>query len=329
MITGGDPFERPDIFDLVSYGTSIGLPVAVSPSGTDALDRSNLMRLRDSGCHVISLSLDGADATTHDHFRGVAGSHERTIAGWRIALELGMKVQINTTVTPDNLHQLPDIVSLIDQLGAMTWSVFFLVPTGRGTTQRQLTAQQAEDALNFCYDADKIVSLKTTEAPSFRRVCVQRVVCERNDLDPVTTLKLGSDYVRLARRLALLTPRREQSRVRRPPLPVSAARGFVFISHVGDVYPSGFLPVAAGNVRDRSLGDLYRESALFRSLRDPDAPSGRCGVCEFRSVCGGSRPRAYGQHHDVLADDPLCAYEPGSFGWTVEVAELVGVGTPT
>ena len=326
VITGGDPFERPDLFELVRYASDIGLPVAVSPSGTDALNRRNLETLREAGCHAISLSVDGADPHTHDQFRGVAGSHARTLAGWQMARELGLKVQINTTVTPQNLGELPDIVSLIDSRRAMTWSVFFLVPTGRGTRLPQLTARQAEDVLNFCYDADKIVSLKTTEAPSFRRVCIQRVLCEREGLDPVAELGLGPDYESLSRRLALLTPRRESDQMRRPPLRVSAARGFVFISHTGDVYPSGFLPVSAGNLRTSSLKALYRDSSLFRSLRDPDAPHGRCGACEFRRVCGGSRPRAYGAGHDVFADDPLCAYEPGSFGREQRVGELVAAG---
>ncbi|MFN8125884.1 MAG: TIGR04053 family radical SAM/SPASM domain-containing protein [Candidatus Nanopelagicales bacterium] len=326
VITGGDPFERPDLFELVAYGAEIGLPVAVSPSGTEALDRRNLTRLREAGCHAISLSLDGSDPATHDDFRGVCGSHRRTMAGWRTARDLGLKVQINTTVTPANLQQLPDIVNTVDRLGAMTWSVFFLVPTGRGADLAQLTSQQAEDVLHFCYDADKIVSLKTTEAPSFRRVCIQRVLCEREGLDPVAELGLGTDYQMLSRRLTLLSPRRQRDHMRRPPLRVSAARGFVFVSHTGDVYPSGFLPVSAGNVGDDSLAAIYRDSELFRSLRDPDAPHSRCGSCEFRAVCGGSRPRAFGDSHDVFADDPLCSYEPGSFGREDDVAELVAAG---
>lgn len=325
VITGGDPFERPDLFELVEYGASIGLPVAVSPSGTEALNRKNLTRLYDAGAHAISLSIDGATAATHDAFRGVAGSFDLTLRGWQEAREVGLRVQVNTTVTPGNLHELPDILAMIHRMGVMTWSVFFLVPTGRGQHLQQLSAPQAEDVLNFCYDADKIVSLKTTEAPAFRRVCVQRLVCERLGLDPVEELGLGSDYNSLHNRLKELALSGTQT-LRRPPLKVSAARGFVFISHTGDVYPSGFLPSPAGNVGAESLGDIYRGSDLFRTLRDPDAPPGRCGRCEFRAVCGGSRPRAYGATHDLLADDPLCAYEPGSFGYAAEVQELLTAG---
>ncbi len=325
VITGGDPFERPDLFELVEYGASIGLPVAVSPSGTEALNRKNLTRLYDAGAHAISLSIDGATAATHDAFRGVAGSFDLTLRGWQEAREVGLRVQVNTTVTPGNLHELPDILAMIHRMGVMTWSVFFLVPTGRGQHLQQLSAPQAEDVLNFCYDADKIVSLKTTEAPAFRRVCVQRLVCERLGLDPVEELGLGSDYNSLHNRLKELALSGTHT-LRRPPLKVSAARGFVFISHTGDVYPSGFLPSPAGNVGAESLGDIYRGSDLFRTLRDPDAPPGRCGRCEFRAVCGGSRPRAYGATHDLLADDPLCAYEPGSFGYAAEVQELLTAG---
>lgn len=326
VITGGDPFERPDLFELVSYGASIGLPVAVSPSGTEALSRDNLIRLYEAGAHAISLSIDGATAATHDAFRGVAGSYDLTLRGWQQAREVGLRVQVNTTVTPGNLRELPDILARIHQMGVMTWSVFFLVPTGRGQHLAQLTAQQAEDVLNFCFDADKVVSLKTTEAPSFRRVCIQRIVCERLGLDPVAELGLGADYQYLRGRLSELDITARGDGLRRPPLKVSAARGFVFISHTGDVYPSGFLPNPAGNVRQQSLPDIYRSSDLFLTLRDPDAPPGRCGRCEFRHVCGGSRPRAFGATADLLADDPLCAYVPGSFGYEQEVSALLATG---
>ena len=328
VITGGDPFERPDILELVSYGSNIGLPVAVSPSGTEALNPKNLAEVYQAGAHAISLSIDGATARTHDAFRGVSGSFDLTMRGWRQARELGLKVQINTTVTPDNIAELPDILNEIHEQGALTWSLFFLVPTGRGEHLRQISAQQAEDVLNFCYDADKLVSLKTTEAPAFRRVCVQRTICEEHGLDPVVELGLGRDYLYLRERLQQIAPNRTGTgRLRRPPLQISAARGFVFISHTGDVYPSGFLPQSAGHIRQESLTDIYRSSELFVGLRDPDAPRGRCGQCEFRRVCGGSRPRAYGATRDMFADDPLCSYQPHSFGHSQAVADAVTRGS--
>jgi radical SAM protein len=323
VITGGDPFMRPDLFELVAHGVSIGLPVAVSPSGTPALNRDNLTRLVDAGAHAISLSVDGATAGTHDAFRGVPGSYDLTLQGWREARELGLRVQINTTATPKNIHELPAILHTITQMGVLTWSVFFLVPTGRGAALRQFTPAQAEDVLNFCYDADKIVSLKTTEAPAFRRVCIQRRICEEQGLDPVTELRLGPDYRALAAQLADLGLQPDGRGLRRPPLPINAARGFAFISHTGEVFPSGFLPRAAGDVHTHPLAGIYRESDLFTMLRDPERPHGRCGRCEFRTVCGGSRPRAYGATADLLEDDPMCGYEPGSFGFRERVAAAI------
>jgi len=323
VITGGDPFMRPDLFDLVAHGAAIGLPVAVSPSGTPALNRDNLARLRDAGAHAISLSVDGATAATHDAFRGVPGSFDLTLRGWQEARELGLRVQINTTATPQNLHELPAILDTITRRGVMTWSMFFLVPTGRGAALQQFSVQQAEDVLNFCYEADKVVSLKTTEAPAFRRVCIQRTICEEQGLDPVTTLRLGPDYRALTAQLADLGLQPDGQQLRRPPLPINAARGFVFVSHTGEVFPSGFLPRSAGDVHSIPLAQIYRDSNLFTTLRDPDRPAGRCGRCEFRTVCGGSRPRAYGATADLLADDPLCGYEPGSFGFAQQVHALI------
>jgi AdoMet-dependent heme synthase len=323
VITGGDPFMRPDLFELVAHGAAIGLPVAVSPSGTPALNRDNLARLRDAGAHAISLSVDGATAATHDAFRGVPGSFDLTLRGWQEARELGLRVQINTTATPQNLHELPAILDTIKRRGVMTWSMFFLVPTGRGSALQQFTAQQAEDVLNFCYEADQVVSLKTTEAPAFRRVCIQRTICEEQGLDPATTLRLGPDYRALTAQLAALGLQPDGHQLRRPPLPINAARGFVFVSHTGEVFPSGFLPRSAGDVHSRPLAEIYRDSDLFTMLRDTDRPTGRCGRCEFRTVCGGSRPRAYGATGDPLEDDPLCGYEPGTFGFGVRVRALI------
>lgn len=322
VITGGDPFKRPDLFDLVEYGAGIGLPMAVSPSGTALLNEGNLRRLRSAGAHAISLSLDGATAAVHDEFRGMPGSFARTLHGWQSALDAGLRVQINTTVTPSNLGDLPDLLAIIAQRGVLTWSVFFLVPTGRGSRLAQLTPQQAEDVLNFCYDANRIVSVKTTEAPAFRRVSICRRIVEEKGLPAVESLHLGRDYIRLRRRMEELGLR-EGERVRRPPTSVNAGRGFVFIAHDGEVYPSGFLPVSAGSVRCTALVDIYRSTDLFRGVRDPSRQHSRCGACEFRSVCGGSRPRAYGATGDLYADDPLCGYIPGSFGHPEEIAALL------
>ncbi|MFF5207583.1 TIGR04053 family radical SAM/SPASM domain-containing protein [Streptosporangium sp. NPDC000396] len=319
VITGGDPFERPDLFELVRRGRELGLAPAVSPSGTPALTPGNLTRLRDAGAVAISLSLDGATAARHDDFRGYDGVFSRTLAAWRAAREAGLKVQINTTVTRDNLRELPDIAKLVRDRGALLWSVFFLVPTGRGRALAALTPQEAEDVLNFVYDVGTAVPVKTTEAHHFRRVAVQRLILAERGISHIDALELGPvyrDLRRRARRAGLI----RESRARRPPIDVNAGRGFVFVSHTGTVHPSGFLPLAAGNVRERPLTEIYRSAPLFTALRDPDRLAGRCGSCEFRAICGGSRSRAYACGGDVFGEEPWCAYQPGTFPYQEDLA---------
>lgn len=315
VLSGGDPFKRGDLVELVRYGVRIGLPVSVAPSGTPLLTRGNLERLRAAGAVALSLSLDGSTPSVHDTFRGVHGSYRWTVSATRAARELGFRLQVNTTVTAENLLDLPDLLALVRTLSPMTWSLFFLVPTGRGRALPSLSPTDLEDVLNFLYDAGGLVPIKTTEAPHYRRVVIQRAVLERRGVAPERVLALGETYRRLRARMkeVLGAGTLEGLRPRRPPLEVSGGRGFAFVSRLGDVTPSGFLPLAAGNVRDRPLVDIYRGSPLFRVLRDPDRLKGRCGRCEFRGVCGGSRARAYAVTGDVLGEDPACAYTPGSF----------------
>ncbi|MEV5412769.1 TIGR04053 family radical SAM/SPASM domain-containing protein [Thermopolyspora sp. NPDC052614] len=320
VITGGDPFQRPDLYDLVQAGAEMGLPMAVSPSGTPTLTADALARLKQAGAHAISLSLDGSTAEIHDGFRATSGVYGWTLDAWRTARELGLKVQINTTVTGHNLDDLPGVVRIVHDLGAIAWSAFLLVPTGRGALLPGLTAEQVEDVLNFVYDAGQVVPARTTEAHHFRRVAVQREILARHGADHVAALGLGPLYQRLRQRLTELDlpPRR----ARRPPMDVNAGRGFVFVSHLGSVHPSGFLPISAGNVRTESLTDIYRTSDLFTGLRDPDRLKGRCGACEFRSICGGSRSRAFGETGDPYAEEPWCAYRPGSFPYQDDLRAL-------
>jgi radical SAM protein len=327
VMTGGDPFKRPDLFELVRYGSQIGLPVSVSPSGTPTLTEENLRRLREAGAIALSLSVDGSTPDLHDGFRGVEGVFGWTVAGWRAARSLGFKLQVNTTVTPHNLYDLPNVLAMVRALGAMTWSVFFLVPTGRGQDLAQLSPSQFEDVLNFLYDADKVTSLKTTEGHHFKRVVLQRRVLEQRGVSPEPVMGLGETYRRLRAHLERLVPEVDFSapaRIRRAPLDVNAARGFVFISYAGMVYPSGFLPLAAGNLHHQPLPEIYRTSPLFQSLRDPTALKGRCGRCEFRALCGGSRSRAFGATGDLLGEEPWCTYEPGSFPYPQDIEELIG-----
>ncbi|MFE3284173.1 TIGR04053 family radical SAM/SPASM domain-containing protein [Streptomyces sp. NPDC059233] len=319
VITGGDPFQRADLTELIAYGTSLGLRVAVSPSGTPTLTRAGLTAVRDAGAVAVSLSLDGATAERHDAFRGVPGVYDRTLEGWRAARELGLKVQVNTTVTRGNLEDLADVAALVKREGAMLWSGFVLVPTGRGEQLGRLTPAEIEDVLHFLYDCGSVMATKTAEGHHFRRVAIQRtVLAARGELP-----EPGPLHARLTARAAELGLFDGERRpVRRPPMDVSSGRGFVFVSHTGEVHPSGFLPVSAGNVKDLPLTEIYRESELFVRLRDPSLLRGKCGACEFKTVCGGSRSRAYGFTRDVLAADPYCAYEPGSFPYQEDVRAL-------
>ena len=307
VLTGGDPFERPDLPELVAHGTSLGLSMALSPSVTDRLTREVLVELHDAGAKAVSLSLDGATAETHDSFRGVEGVFDATMAAARMVREVGYRLQINTTVTRSTVHELPRILKTVLELGASLWSVFFLVPTGRGKLLEPLTAAEEEEALHWLHDVSALVAIKTTEAPHYRRIAIQRSgVTALDDVFPVGPLRaqLRHDTEDL---LTGGEPRRRQPRA---PIDVNSGRGFAFVDHVGMVYPSGFLPVAVGSVRDQSFPEIYREAQLLQELRNPDAFGGRCGQCEFRTVCGGSRSHAYAITGDPLAEDPSCGYQP-------------------
>lgn len=319
VFTGGDPFKRGDLYDLVRYADNLGLVPAVSPSATPLLNRDSLTKVREAGAKIISLSLDASTAQEHDAFRGVKGSYDLTMTGWREAYEVGLKVQVNTTVTRHNLGDLADIFALLCDLKVMTWSVFFLVPTGRAIDEQHLTPQECESVMNFLVDACRFVSVKTTEGHHFKRIVLQRSLVPQPPQDPL--------YRRLKARLDQVVAERElpaRPKILRPPMNINAGNGFVFISHLGEVFPSGFLPISAGNVKRKSLVDIYRDSPLFRSLRDPEQLQGRCGVCEFREVCAGSRSRAFATAGSPLAEDPFCAYQPGSFPKQKELAELLG-----
>lgn len=324
IITGGDPFSRSDLPDIIKAAVSAGLPVAVSPSGTPSLTRQNLTMIAEAGATAISLSLDGATASEHDGFRRVDGVFDWTLEGWRIARELGLKVQVNTTVSRHNLHSLPRIAELVAEYGAMTWSAFLLVPTGRGRELDSLSQDEVEDVLNFVYDAGDYVAAKTTEGHHFRRVAIERAILAEKGDDHIAALGLGPLYSELREGLAPLARGGVRRHSRRPPMDVNAGRGFVFVSHLGTVHPSGFLPVDAGNVRDRPLTQIYREAELMRGLRDPGRLEGRCGQCEFRTVCGGSRSRAYAMTGDPFAAEPWCGYQPGSFPYQAEVTARIG-----
>jgi AdoMet-dependent heme synthase len=219
--------------------------------------------------------------------------------------DLGLRLQINTTVTRRTITELPDVLRLVMAMDAFLWSVFFLVPTGRGEHLDALDADETEDVLHWLHDVSRLVAIKTTEAPHFRRVALQRAGAgRRNRLGPL------DERFRAASADLLAPDRTPERRVPRPPLNVNAGNGFVFVDHLGAVYPSGFLPIPVGSVRDRPITEIYRDSPLLRQLREPAGFGGRCGHCEFREVCGGSRSRAYATTGDPLAEEPTCNHQP-------------------
>jgi radical SAM protein len=307
VLTGGDPFERPDLTELVAHGTSLGLSMALSPSVTPRLTPAVLAELRAAGAKAVSLSLDGANPASHDGFRAVPGVFDATLDAARTARDLGFRLQLNSTVTAGNVHELPRILRLAIDLQASLWSVFFLVPTGRGAGVAALDADATEEVLHWLHEVAGHVPVKTTEAPHYRRLAIQRSRVDDVDIAfPVGPLRrrLRDETRQVLRGVA---PRAFGPR---PPLDVNAGRGFAFIDHLGFVYPSGFLPKVAGSVRRQPFSEVYRTSPLLRSLRQPDELGGRCGRCEFRAVCGGSRSQAYARTGDPMAADPSCAFEP-------------------
>ncbi|MFV0633809.1 TIGR04053 family radical SAM/SPASM domain-containing protein [Demequina sp.] len=309
VFTGGDPFERPDLADLTAYGTSLGLSVSLSPSVTPRLTADALTQLREAGAKAVSISLDGAHAATHDNFRGVPGVFDDTLLALDAVRDAGMRLQVNTTVTAGNVLELPLILSRMLDAKVSLWSVFFLVPVGRGQELQALSATDEEDVLHWLHEVSTLVPVKATEAAHYRRLALQRARSEDLDGDfPPGPLRRQL----CAATERLLTGKEVAHRPARAPMDVGSARGFAFIDHVGDVYPSGFLPWVAGSVRERPFTEIYRDSEVFTTLRDPDALGGRCGQCEFRTVCGGSRSQAYARTGDVLSEDPTCAWVPAT-----------------
>lgn len=302
VLTGGDPFERGDLEELTKYGTSLGLNISLSPSVTPRLTRERLKGLKVVGGSALSLSLDGATAATHDYFRGFSGTFDRTVEMAEIVTDVGFRLQINSTITSNNVKEAPALLKRVIDMGAKLWSVFFLVPTGRGTGLGTLSPLEREDAMNWLHDVSNRVAIKTTEGPQYRRIVIQRSKGQ--------PYEGGELYTFLTEETERLLGPAEHTRRPRPPMAINAGSGFVFIDHLGDVYPNGFLPMHCGNVKEQTLPDIYANSPVFKKLRDPQQWSGKCSVCEFASVCGGSRSTAFAMTGDPLASDPTCAYVP-------------------
>lgn len=316
VLTGGDSLKRPDIVELVEYGSRLGLRMALTPSGTPLMTREIVQRLADAGLSRLAVSLDGSTAEIHDRFRGVEGSFDWTIEMIRAAREIGLSTQINTTVARHNVDDFEALIELMTDLGISLWSVFFLVPTGRARSEDIASPEEFERVFHQMYDLSKTASfdIKSTAAPQYRRVVLQRQVAERRAkerLEAADTLTAGIGFS-----LADGVGRAKG---------VNDGNGFLFVSHRGEIYPSGFLPKSAGNVRKDDVVDIYRNHELFRSLRDPGQLKGKCGVCEYNTVCGGSRARAYGLTGDPLEADPFCTHIPARYARMVEngVAEDV------
>lgn len=286
VLTGGDPLKRNDTYALIQYARMRGLEPSLTPSATPLLTEDAVSKMKQHGLGRMAVSLDASNAAAHDDFRRVSGSFELTLRAIRAAAREAIPVQVNTTVTRRTVDDLPNMVALLEDVGISMWSVFFAVPTGRAKTSDLVTAAEVEELFGFLFETSKRVpfSIRTTEAMHYRRYVLQH-----GGAMPLGVHPNGAP---------------------RAPRGVNEAKGFVFISHIGDVYPSGFLPLKAGNVKQQRLGDIYRESPLFVSLRDPNNLQGKCGRCEFRELCGGSRARAWAMTGDVFGSDPLCAYQP-------------------
>ncbi len=286
IFTGGDPLKRPDIYELVEYAARKGLHPAMTPSATPLLNLDSLMSLKQAGLRRLALSLDGPTPALHDSIRGVTGSFERTLDAMYWANAIGLPVQINTTVSRRNIADLEQILAVIRNSRIVMWSLFFMVPTGRAEVADLPSPEEFERAFAEIYRLAQNApfKVKTTEAQHYRRYMLQ----QRPRKNPAESPDQGIPGI----------------------LPVNEGKGFMFISHTGEVQPSGFLPLSAGNVRCASVTDIYRKSELFLKLRNTDNLHGKCGDCEFHGICGGSRARAYALSGDAFGADPSCAYVP-------------------
>ena len=291
ILTGGDPLKRADLYDLIDEARALGLTVSITPSATHDLTFDVLARLKAHGIESLGLSLDGSSATRHEAVRGVEGCFDLTMRAVEDAAELAMPVQINTLVSQETAEDLPAIYELLKTAKVLRWSLFFLIAVGRGKTLQPVSARYGEELMHWVYDLARVApfAIKTTEAPSYRRVALTRM---REQGMPSAEIQGTPVYRGFG---------------------IRDGHGIMFVSNEGDVYPAGFLPLTAGNVRTNHLVDVYRNAPTFRALHAPDQFKGKCGQCEYRAVCGGSRARAFASTGDPLASDPFCPYQPRAF----------------
>jgi len=290
ILTGGDPLERPDLFLLIEEARKLGIGVSITPAATAALTRDVLARLKAHDVEGLGLSLDGSTAQRHDSIRGVPGTFDRTIQAMKWAHELELPVQVNTLISAETADDIPNVYEVLNPLGIARWSLFFLISVGRGALLHSMSIEESKPLMSWIYGISKTAPfiVATTEAPSYRRFALQRM---REEGMTGEEIKHSRTYRSFG---------------------IRDGHGIMFVSNTGEIAPAGFLPLVAGNIRKDSVVDVYRNSELFRALHDPTAFEGRCGICEFHSICGGSRARAYAATGKALAEDPFCDYEPKS-----------------
>ncbi|MDX1663773.1 MAG: TIGR04053 family radical SAM/SPASM domain-containing protein [Candidatus Promineifilaceae bacterium] len=288
VITGGDPLERPDLFELIVYGRSLNIPISITPAGTSRLTPEVVEQFASAGVLGLGLSLDGSNSERHDSFRGEPGSFGWTVEAAKRTRAAGMPLQVNTMVTAQTLDDIPAIYEVVREIGATRWALFFLIATGRGEELASITPEESERFLNWLMQVNRQAPfpIKTTEAHHYRRIAYLKMQSQGMGMEEILQSPVGRAFG------------------------IRDGNGVVFVSHVGQVYPSGFLPYPAGNVRRQNLVDIYRENRVFRDIRNPEKLGGKCGRCEFRALCGGSRARAYADSGDYLGEDPLCPYQP-------------------
>ena len=292
ILTGGDPLERVDLYDLIDEARRLRLTVSITPSATPKLTADVLTRLRYHEIEGLGLSLDGSSAAHHDAIRGVTGCFDRTVQAIETAGKLGLPVQINTLVAEETATDLPRIYELLKTLPIARWSLFFLISVGRGKVLQSLSPDDAERCLDWIYDLSKVspFQIKTTEAPFYRRSALEKMKQEGRVAQEIKRSSIYRSFQ------------------------IRDGHGVVFVSTQGYIYPAGFLPLQAGNVRSDHLVDVYRHSPLFCALHTPGRFHGKCGECEYAQICGGSRSRAFALSGDPLSSDPLCSYEPNKIG---------------
>jgi radical SAM protein len=301
ILTGGDIMKKKGLLEILKKSQEIGIPTSMSPSATGLLNDGAFEMMRKYGVRSLSLSLDGSNAATHDWLRGFPGIYDRTLQLIDRIISEGFTLQINTAIFKRNVKELPELLKLLLEKKVKTWEVFALIKTGRGIDREDLEASEYEDVMNFLEFASRYgITVRTVEAPFFRRVLIER---ENGDYSGGA---LFNDLVERTRHL-LGDP---TGRVKGHTSYTRDGKGIIFVAHNGDVNPSGFLPLSLGNVKDEGIVSIYRNNEILRKIRDPSNFGGRCGVCEYGDICGGSRARAFSYFNDLFQEDPKCIYIP-------------------